>query len=330
VGVGVEIEGSRNLVQGNYIGADITGQFARPNGTGNSGFHSGVFILAGDDNVIGFSTKSTGGNIIAFNTGAGVEIQTAKNGSGPLQGYRNTIRGNSIFGNGKLGIDLLGGTATPAGENINGLGVASDANEGLNHPDVQLAAVVTDAHGNKTTNVIVHYNDQPNTTYAFDFYASDVADPSGFGEGQIPLGYLERKTDANGSVSFTATIKGDYRGEVVAATATRKKGTDYGSTSEFGGAVNVTTQVQLNDDADHTKYIAFNTATGDYEFHPDASTTIAGTGTISRSGNIVTLTHNTTNRKIKATADISANTGTASYQALPGAVVVNITDTVSP
>lgn len=321
---GVNIEGHRNVVQGNYIGTDITGQFARPNGG------TGVYILGGDDNVIGLNGKTTGGNIIAFNTGRGVEIDTAKlSGSQDLTGYRNTIRGNSILGNGKLGIDLIGGVATNDGVNLNGTGHASDPNEGLNHPDIRVAAVITGPGGVKTTNCIVTFNEVANTKFAFDFYASDVADPSGFGEGAESLGYIERSTDANGALTFTGSIKGDYSGKVITATATRKNGADFGSTSEFGGAVNVTTQLQLNDDGDANKYIAFNAATGDYDFHT-GQTTINGRGTISRSGNIVTLTHNASDRKISAHADIAANTGTATYQALPGTAVISITDTVSP
>lgn len=53
-----------------------------------------------------------------------------------------------------------------------------------------------------------------------------------------------------------------------------------------------------------------------------------GTGTISRSGNTVTLTDNRSDRKIKAQADISTNTGTATCQPLPGTTVISITDTV--
>jgi hypothetical protein len=320
----VHITAHRNVIQGNYIGTDITGQFARPNGK------DGIFILAGDDNVIGFGATSKGANIIAFNTGHGVYIETARIGTGPLTGYRNTIRGNSILGNGKLGIDLKGAHETSDGENLNGLGSATEANEGLNHPSIQVAAVVTGPGNVKTTNVIVHFNDLAvNTTFAFDFYASDVADPSGFGEGAQSLGYLEKKTGANGLVSFTATIKGDYSGKVITATATKKNGADFGSTSEFSDAINVTTQLQLNDDGDASKYIAFNAATGDYEFHTGQAT-IMGRGTVSRSGNVVTLTHNASDRKVSAHADIAANTGTATYQALPGTLVVSITDTVSP
>ncbi|MEA3189336.1 MAG: hypothetical protein QOD99_3166 [Chthoniobacter sp.] len=237
----VHIVAHRNVIQGNYIGTDITGQFARANGK------AGVYILGGDDNVIGFNGKSTGANIIAFNTGFGVEIDTAKlSGSQDLTGYRNSIRGNSIFGNGKIGIDLKvdpdnGGVETSDGVNFNGTAKATDANEGLNHPDIQTAAVVTGGGGAKTTNVVVKFNSAAvNTNFAFDFYASDVADPSGFGEGAQSLGYLERKTDANGNLTFTGIIKGDYSGKVITATATRKNGADFGSTSEFSGATNVT------------------------------------------------------------------------------------------
>jgi hypothetical protein len=333
---GLHIVAHRTVVQGNYIGTDISGQFARPNGK------SGVYILGGDDNVIGFGATSKGANIIAFNTSNGVYIDTAKlSGSNDLTGYRNSIRGNSILGNGKIGIDLkvdpqTGGIEGNDGVNFNGTPKATDANEGLNHPSIQVAAVIS-ARGVKTTNVVVSFDGVPNTKYAFDFYASDVQDPSGYGEGAQSLGYLERTTAPAGAsapafpgrVTFTGTISGDYSGKVITCTATRKVGADFGSTSEFSGAVGVTQQLTLNDDGDVNKYIVFNAFNGDYEFHNGGSIAAQGKGTITRSGNIVTLTHNAADRRIKATADLSKETGTASYQPLPGTTVISITDTSS-
>jgi hypothetical protein len=332
---GVHLVAHRTLVQGNYIGTDITGQFARGNAK------NGVYILGGDDNVIGFGATSKGANIIAFNTGNGVYIDTAKlSGSNDLTGYRNSIRGNSLLGNGKIGIDLkvdpqTGGIEGNDGVNFNGTPKATDANEGLNHPNIQVAAVIS-ARGVKTTNVVVSFDGVPNTKYAFDFYASDVQDPSGYGEGAQSLGYLERTTAPAGAaapafpgrVTFTGTISGDYSGKVITCTATRKNGADFGSTSEFSGAVGVTQQLTLTDDGDVNKYIIFNAFNGDYEFHNGGSIAAQGKGTITRSGNIVTLTHNASDRKIKATADLSKETGTASYQALPGTTFISITDTV--
>src|SRR5262249_17602674 len=82
---------NRDVVQGNVIGADVTGTVALGNEAGGT--------------VLGFSGTGGGpaaraGNTIAFNAEDGVLID-----SGPF----NTVRGNVIFGNGGLGIELVNG-----------------------------------------------------------------------------------------------------------------------------------------------------------------------------------------------------------------------------
>jgi CSLREA domain-containing protein len=80
-----------NLVQGNFIGTDVSGR----NSLGNASDGIG-----GDGNTIG-GTVSGAGNIIAFNGGDGVA-------------GNNVVLGNSIFENGGLGIDTGGdNTVTP-------------------------------------------------------------------------------------------------------------------------------------------------------------------------------------------------------------------------
>ena len=84
---------SGNLVQGNIIGADLTGTSALGNGYAN------VFLqLGATNNAIG-GTGAGAGNEIAFSGGAGVLLLDANT-------TNNTIRGNSIFANGFLGIDF--------------------------------------------------------------------------------------------------------------------------------------------------------------------------------------------------------------------------------
>ena len=82
---GVTIQGfeaSGNLVQGNYIGTDITGTIARGNG-------SGVVVLSGSSGtVIGGSTGTAGtppGNLISGNSAYGVSIDGVGN-AGQVRG----------------------------------------------------------------------------------------------------------------------------------------------------------------------------------------------------------------------------------------------------
>jgi hypothetical protein len=93
---------TNNVVEGNYIGTDATGASAlRPN-TVDPGFPAvGVWASI----VIGTALIGGGlgaGNIIAFNTGAGVFVD----------GGGADIEGNSIYANGGLGIDLGGDGVT--------------------------------------------------------------------------------------------------------------------------------------------------------------------------------------------------------------------------
>ena len=103
--VGTTEDPTDNLVQGNYIGTDMTGTVDLANGTG-------VVIETGaSSNTIG-GTASGAANTIACNTGDGVAV-TGTSSTG------NLISGNSIFDNGNLGIDLLyganaGNTGEPA------------------------------------------------------------------------------------------------------------------------------------------------------------------------------------------------------------------------
>ena len=103
---GVHIAGqgtSQNVLQGNFIGTDLSGTMAVENA------EDGVRLDGGaSQNTIG-GTVAGAGNIIAFNSGNGVTIGT--NASDGCTG--DAIEGNSIFGNKGLGIDLGNDGVTP-------------------------------------------------------------------------------------------------------------------------------------------------------------------------------------------------------------------------
>src|SRR4029079_8260197 len=81
-----------NLVLGNFIGTD-------PTGTASIGNGVGILMEGGaNGNTIGGTATGTG-NVIAFNSGAGVALVN----TGPTG---NTIRENSIHDNAGMGIDL--------------------------------------------------------------------------------------------------------------------------------------------------------------------------------------------------------------------------------
>src|SRR5262249_37267336 len=98
---GIDLGGATNItIQGNIIGADVTGTVAMGNTL------DGILINGSTGNLIGGKTKGTA-NIIAFN---------GSNGSGGNQAegihvpdsasVNNSFLGNSIFSNVQLGIEL--------------------------------------------------------------------------------------------------------------------------------------------------------------------------------------------------------------------------------
>jgi CSLREA domain-containing protein len=207
-GTGVEIFGagaSGNDVSGNFIGTDASGN----TDLGNSGF--GVFINA-PDNFVG--APATGvGNTIAFNGQDGVVIA-----GGAATG--NRILRNSIFSNGGLGIDLIGGT-----ENANGA-TANDPDDPDTGPNtLQNKPVLTSFSG---LTIEGNLNSTPNRTFVIQFFAN----PQGENEGKSFLGQESVTTNANGNVNFTFTALAAPIGtQNVTATATRA-----GNTSEFSAA----------------------------------------------------------------------------------------------
>jgi hypothetical protein len=226
--VGVEIFGvgaKNNLVLGNFIGTD-------PTGTASFGNGVGVEVAGGaHENVIG-ETVAGAGNVIHHNTGAGVVIGSSITDSATVG---NSIRGNSIYQNGGLGIDLGNDGVTPNHKH--------NPSPGPNN--LQNFPVLTGARPlSKVGHTVVKgkLHSAANTTFKLDFYASATADPSGFGQGQRYLGSLAVTTDGNGDASFGpgTPVSGELSaattaGEVVSATATDPTG----DTSEFSAVKTV-------------------------------------------------------------------------------------------
>ncbi len=198
---------TNNVVLGNRIGVSVTGTNALPN-TGH-----GVEIEAGRANVIG-GTNSGEGNIIAFNTLDGVNNPSATH-------TNNGIRGNSIYSNGDLGIDI-GGAGVTGND-------AGDADVGANFLQnfPVLGAVTNSASGTEIRGAL---NSTASTTFSLDFYSSVAADPTGAGEGQVYVGSTNVTTDGSGNVSFVVAFPVvALTGRFISATATDP----FGNTSEF-------------------------------------------------------------------------------------------------
>jgi CSLREA domain-containing protein len=193
-----------NLLQGNFIGTNATASLALPNAA------NGVDVQGGASNTtIGGTTAGTK-NVISLNGGRGVFVEA---------GTGNAILGNTISYNRGLGIDLA-----PAGVTPNDPGDA-DVGPNLlqNFPilsSIVLAPTSTDVHGS--------LNSLASLSFRVELFASLSCDPSGYGQGQRPLGFVDAATDGGGNVTFVATL-GAALGPWITATATDPSG----NTSEF-------------------------------------------------------------------------------------------------
>ncbi len=216
--------GSRTQLLCNDIGpADKDGA-----ALGNGGY--GIAIVpdplhpgSPDGNVIGGILPGMQ-NVIAFN---------ARGGIGATTGLKNSIRGNSIFGNGGLGIDL--GTA---GVNLN------DSDDGDSGPnDLQNFPVLTGAIGDGANLTIMgNMAGRSGATLALDFYWSQDCGASGFGAGTVYLGSKTITSDATGMAAFSADFAAAVpAGGVVTATATSADG----NTSEFSRCQPVSERISV-------------------------------------------------------------------------------------
>jgi parallel beta-helix repeat protein len=215
-----------NVLQGNFIGTIVGGGGALGNGL--HGIEISVDAVA---NVIGARVGEpvgNRGNVIAFNGGNGVAVGNTAVGLG-LASVGNTIRGNAIYANSLLGIDLGGNGAT-----LNDpLDPDSSPNNYQNFPEL-LSAI-----GDGTTITFRGtLNSTPNQKFVIDVYGTPAADPSGHGEGQFYLGSVSVVTNAAGLATFTFTAPQlALPGWAISATATRV-GT--GDTSEFSKIILLT------------------------------------------------------------------------------------------
>jgi hypothetical protein len=151
---------------------------------------------------------------------------------------------NSIYNNNGLGIDLLqvagGLTASFFGPTLNDiLDVDIGGNNLQNFPVINAQKSLINP---SLVQVWGSLDSKANQDYLIQVFANVVADPSGYGEGQVYLGSYEVHTDGNGHVDFhfpakinAPTING------VPATILTATATDLltGDTSEFSAHVNV-------------------------------------------------------------------------------------------
>ena len=235
-GIGIEATGTTrtqilgNVISGNgsdgvYIGASqpgvvITGNFI---GTGVDGTtslgNSNMGITINTDGVTVGGDPGSAGNVIADNRFDGVNVATGNN---------NAIQGNSIYGNGRLGISLT----------LNGSVLANDscdADGGSNaHANWPVLSSVTSSGG--TTTIVGTHNSTASTTFHLEFFSNLSTDAAANRAGRTVLGSVDAVTDASCNAAFNISLPiALSAGDLVTATSTDPSG----NTSGFSNAVAV-------------------------------------------------------------------------------------------
>ncbi|HEY2587375.1 MAG TPA: Ig-like domain repeat protein [Tepidisphaeraceae bacterium] len=207
-GYGVYLAAGGTQVLGNLIGVGADGT----TNLGNA--QDGVYIVS-SGNIVGTDVNGAGaGNVIDDNGvgghGAGVTVYS---------GTGNTIRGNSIFGNRKLGIDLGGSGVPLTSSQLNKPG----PNNFLGYP--VLSANTDGIHGQVTATITGAIGAQ----YTVDFYTNSNQDSSGYGQGQTFVGSQVVTIGSDGTAMATLATS-QPAGTIWSATVTDDAS---GNTSEF-------------------------------------------------------------------------------------------------
>ena len=247
----IEFTATRNSVQGNLIGTDISGTL----GLGNKGLGVGIFnapnnaisgnVISGNGShgVQIFGVKASAnlvhGNLIGSdingvdalgNTGHGIGIFEA---SGNLIGGTETISANHIVHNGIHGVLVESGSGNAIQSNVifsnEFLGIellqdgvtpndVGDDDNGANN--LQNFPILTSATSESIT-IEGILSSAPNTTFNLQFFSNSVCDASGYGEGETFIGAKDATTNSVGDARFLVTFPAMIpAGEFVTATAT--------------------------------------------------------------------------------------------------------------
>ena len=293
---GLLIGGSGHVVQGNFVGTDVTG-------TLDLGNHRIGINVSGTNIRIG-GTGPGEGNTIAFNGG------TFGNSAGIIiQGQQVSVRGNRIFANKTisndgLGIDLFVGGNTGVTPN-DPLDADGDTN-GLQNFPILISAGPALAEGSGT-HVVGVLDSKPSTTYDIDFYSNPAcADrPQEYLEGQDYIGSTQVTTDGSGHAAFDLTLSPTVEnGTRISATATDPNG----NTSEFSQRL----------------VFSVNPAAGP----PTGGTSVTITGMAFEDGATVTVGGQpATNVDVTSPTQITATTPALPAGSLNNVVVTNPDDT---
>jgi len=170
-------------------------------------FSNPGILVQGDASIIG-GLGAGEANIIRGNVGNGIEVESSSD--------RVTIRGNQVYGNSGIGIDLDGN-----GPSANDpLDYDPGANRLQNHPVI--------IHMDSTRTIRGYLDSAPSQTYTLDFYGNAACNGAGFGGGEVWIGSHVVTTDPTGRATFELNLGASPQPFVTATTTDSQ-----GNTSEF-------------------------------------------------------------------------------------------------
>lgn len=218
---GVSLQaGASTAIRRNRIGVGADG--STPLGSMTSGVYVGSQDLINSGTVTatigGYLAGS--GNIIANASDAGVLIAN--------NGYAG-INGNSIYGNGGLGIDLR-----PNGDGPSQVTPNDSGDSDVGPSDLQNFPVLTlVAFAGGQVHVAGTLNSTAKRNFRIEIFGNPAADPSGHGQGRYYLGTTDVTTDQSGNASFDLNLASPSDTRFISSTASRSPG----STSEFSSSI---------------------------------------------------------------------------------------------
>jgi hypothetical protein len=268
-----------NTVQGNFIGTKADG--ATPLGNG----HDGVLLEAdSDNNKIGGTAANTG-NTIAHNKIVAIYVDNTGEG--------NSLLGNSIFSQDKLGINLSTPNDQVGGVSPNDPGDGDgSANKGQNFPILTAAS-----HSGGILQISGTLNSAAGSAFRVEYFSNFDCDPSGHGEGKTLLGTKNVTTDAGGNADVSIALATFSPGQFVTATATDSNN----NTSEFSQCR------QVNE-----PHGALQFSAAAYNFNEGGEVTVTVTRT-GGTGGAISVQYATSNGTAKEGEDYAASSSTLSF-----------------
>jgi len=184
-GAGIGLQAcTSSTIRGNLIGTDATG--TAPLGNPGSGISAISFSVA----TIG-GLGAGEGNTIAFNGISGVGTA----GLAIETGSKVSIRGNTIYGNVPLGIDL---------GDFNDDTLGPTPNDDTEADNIQNYPIISSVDYGASTTVHAAFHSQPSATYDIDFYSDPacLSHPPALNQGQDLAGTTQVTTDASGNATI--------------------------------------------------------------------------------------------------------------------------------